>query len=479
MRRDALDAVVVGSGPNGLAAAVVLARAGLGVRVLEARDTPGGGCRSQELTLPGYLHDVCASVHPLGITSPLFAALPLADHGLTWVHPPALCAHPQLDGSAATLERDLDATAAGLGADGDAWRRLVGPLAEAWPALAPELLGPLWHRPRLPLPLARFGLMALRSARGLAEARFRGPGARALLAGLAAHGALPLERAGTAAFALVLAAAGHRGGWPLVRGGSQGLIDALVSLLRSLGGELETGRAVTSPGDLPSARAVLWDVTPRQLLRIAGDRLPAAYARRLRAFRPGPGAFKLDWALAEPIPWASAPCHRAGTVHLGGTLEELAAAERAVAEGRPPERPYAIVVQASRFDPSRAPAGRHTAWAYGHLPNGSPFDLTERLEAQVERFAPGFRDCVLARHALGPTALEAYNPNYLGGDIAGGAPTLAQTWARPVAGPRPYAVPVPGWYLCSASTPPGGGVHGMAGARAAELALAEVWGSME
>lgn len=470
------DAVIVGSGPNGLAAAVVLARAGLSVRVLEARDTPGGGCRSAELTLPGFTHDVCAAVHPMGVTSPLFQALPLADHGLEWVHPPALLAHPLDDGTAAVLERDLGATARGLGEDGEIWEDLLAPLAEGWPRLAADLLAPAAHLPRSPVLLARFGLSALRSAEGLARSRFRSPRARALVAGLAAHGAVPLEHAGSAAFALALAAAGHRGGWPLVRGGSQALADALASLLRSLGGELRLGAEVSSAGDLPPARAVLWDVTPRQLLRIAGARLPPAYARRLRRFRYGAGVFKLDWALAEPIPWAAPECRRAGTVHLGGTLEEIAASERAVAGGRPPERPYAIAVQPSLFDPTRAPAGRHTAWAYCHVPNGSDVDLTGRIEAQLERFAPGFGDCVLARSALGPAALEAHNPNYVGGDIGGGVQDLAQTLTRPIAGPRPYAVPVPGWYLCSSSTPPGGGVHGMCGYHAARLALRQVFG---
>ncbi|MHB8766883.1 MAG: phytoene desaturase family protein, partial [Deferrisomatales bacterium] len=374
------------------------------------------------------------------------------------------------------LERDLGATARGLGADGAAWEALLAPLVEGWPRLAADLLAPVAHRPGAPWLLARFGLSALRSARGLAQARFGGPRARALTAGLAAHGGLPLERAGTAAFALVLAAAGHRGGWPLVRGGSQGLADALASLLGSLGGEVQTGTEIRTAADLPPARAVLWDVTPRQLLRIAGARLPPAYARRLRRYRYGAGAFKLDWALSEPIPWAVPECRRAATVHLGGTLEEIAASEGSVARGRPPERPYVIAVQPTLFDPSRAPAGRHTAWAYCHLPNGSTFDMTGRLEAQIERFAPGFRDCILARSAQGPAALEAHNPNYLGGDIGGGAQDLAQTWARPVAGPRPYAVPVPGWYLCSSSTPPGGGVHGMCGYHGARLALREVFG---
>lgn len=473
---EAPDALVVGSGPNGLAAAVALARQGLSVAVWEAKETPGGGCRSAELTLPGFTHDVCAAVLPLGISSPFLRSLPLGEGGLGWVHSPAPLAHPLDDGSAVLLERDLEATVAGLGPDAEAWRGLVGPLAKAWFGLAEDLLAPPLHWVRHPVAYARFGLLALRSARALAESRFRGPRARALFAGLAAHGVLPLERAGTAAFGLTLGAAGHAAGWPLVRGGSRGLIDALEAHLRSLGGEVRVNAPVERAQDLPAAGAVLWDVTPRQLLAIGGRSLPGPYRRALRRFRYGPGVFKVDWALLDPIPWAAPECRRAATIHLGGTLEEIAASERTVARGRAPERPYVILVQPTLFDPTRAPPGQHTAWAYCHVPSGSAEDLTARIEAQVERFAPGFRECVLARSTRGPREMEAENPNYVGGDIGGGVQDLRQTFARPVPALRPYRTPFPGWYLCSSSAPPGGGVHGMCGFHAARAALKDLPG---
>jgi phytoene dehydrogenase-like protein len=468
------DAVVVGAGPNGLAAAVELAREGLSVEVREAGETAGGGCRSRELTLPGFTHDVCAAVHPLGVSSPFLRQLPLADRGLAWVHPPAPLAHP-LDGATAVLlERDLDATAAGIRPDARAWRELFAPLAEAWFDLVEDLLAPPLHRVRHPLAYARFGLLALRSARGLAETRFRGDRARALFAGLAAHAVLPLEKAGTAAFGLTLAAAGHAAGWPLVRGGSQSLADALAAHLTSLGGTLRTGAPVERAEDLPPARLVLWDVSPRRLVSLGGRNLPAPYRRALGRFRHGPGVFKVDWALSEPIPWAAPECRQAATVHLGGTLEEIAASERAPWRGRISERPYVILVQPTLFDPARAPTGRHTAWAYCHVPSGWAGDETRRIEDQVERFAPGFRECVLARSTLGPREMEAYNPNYVGGDIGGGVQDLRQTFARPAPSLHPYRAGAPGWYLCSASAPPGGGVHGMCGYGAARAALADL-----
>jgi phytoene dehydrogenase-like protein len=470
----AYDAVVVGSGPNGLAAAIAIAQAGKSVLVLEARETIGGGCRSAELTLPGFVHDVCSAIHPLGLGSPFFKTLPLGDHGLEWIHPPAPVAHPLDDGTAVVVERSVDETAAGLGPDAAAYRRLMGPLAAEWDALAPELLAPL-HVPRRPLILARFGLKAIRSASSLAKARFRGERARAVFAGIAGHSILPLERTATAAIGLVLGALTHAVGWPLPRGGSRRIAEALAAHLRALGGEIRTGAPVESLDALPPARAVLCDVTPRQLLGLAGDRLRGRYRRALERYRYGPAAFKLDFALSGTIPWKAAACARAATVHLGGTLEEIAASEAAVARGEHPERPFVLLVQPSLFDTSRAPAGRHTAWAYCHVPNGSTVDVRARIEAQIERFAPGFRDLVLARSVLTPARLQEQNPNYVGGDINGGAQDLGQMFTRPAARIVPYSTPVRGLYICSSSTPPGGGVHGMCGYHAARAALRELF----
>jgi phytoene dehydrogenase-like protein len=464
------DAIVVGSGPNGLAAAITLADAGRSVLVLEAAQTVGGGCRSAELTLPGFVHDVCSAVHPLVAGSPFFRSLPLADLGVELVHPPAPLAHPLPDGTAVVLERSVAATAAGLGPDAAAYRRLAGPLVRDAEALLDGVLGPPLRPPRHPLPLARLARHGLRSAVALGR-RFEGERARALLAGMAGHSFQPLDAPLTAGFGLVLMVLGHAVGWPVVRGGSGRLADGLATHLRALGGEILTGRRVTSLDELPAARTVLLDVTPRQAVAIAGARLPAPYRRRLDRYRYGPGAFKVDWALAGPIPWRSADCARAATVHVGGTMAEIAAAERAVAAGEHPERPFVLLAQQTLADPARAPAGRHTAWAYCHVPSGSPVDMTERIERQVERFAPGFRDLILARASRGPARLERENPNHVGGDISGGVQDLRQTLARPVARPDPYATPLDGVYLCSSSTPPGGGVHGMCGHLAARSAL--------
>lgn len=469
------DAVVVGSGPNGLSAAVTLAREGLSVGVLEANATPGGGTRTAELTRSGFHHDVCSAVHPLAAGSPFLSRLPLGEHGLRWIQPPLPLAHPLDEGPPALLDRSLDRTVEGLEEDGPAYRRLVGPLVEAWRPLFREVLGPL-RVPSHPLLLLRFGLRALPPSRAVWRLAFRGEPARALYAGLAAHSFLPLERPPSSAIALVLGVAGHAVGWPIPAGGSGRIAEALAAHLRALGGELHTGRRVRDLGDLPPARARLLAVTPRQLLRIAGPRLPAGYRRRLAGYRYGPGAFKLDWALSEPIPWRSAACARAGTLHLGGSAAEVAAGEAAVWRGEHPERPFVLLAQPSRFDPERAPEGSHTAWAYCHVPNGSAADMTGRIEAQVERFAPGFRDCVLARHVMGPAQLEARNANCVGGDINGGSQELGQLFARPVARAVPYATPLRGLYLCSASTPPGGGVHGMCGFHAARAALRREFG---
>ena len=464
------DAVVVGSGPNGLAAAVELARAGRSVLVREAAETVGGGLRSGELTLPGFVHDLCSAIHPMGVASPFFRTLPLPEHGLEWIEPPAPLAHPLEGEEAAVLLRSVAETADGLGADAESYRALFGPLVASWTQLESAVLGPLVRVPRHPLALARFGLSGLQPAASLARRRFGGEPGRALFAGLAGHSTLSLDNVGSASFGLVLGTAGHAVGWPLPRGGSQRIADALASYLRSLGGEIQTSAPVESLDEL-SAATVLCDVTPRQLLRLAGERLPPRYRRRLERFRYCPGVFKLDWALSGPIPWTAPACARAGTVHLGGTLDEIAASERAPARGETSERPFVLLAQPSLFDASRAPEGRHTAWAYCHVPNGSTVDMTEAIERQIERFAPGFRERILARSASAPADLERRNPNLVGGDIGGGSNELRQLVARPVLRPVPYATPLEGVYLCSSSTPPGGGVHGMCGYLAARAAL--------
>lgn len=462
--------MVVGSGPNGLAAAIVLARAGRPVSLIEGADEVGGGCRSAELTLPGFVHDTCSTVHSLALVSPFLRTLPLAQHGFEPLHPGAPLAHPLDDGSAVLLERSVDETARALGADREPYRSLFGPLVRDFDALAEEILGPL-RPPRHPLVMARFGLSAMRSAVGLARSRFEGERARALLAGCCAHSILSLRTPASAAFGLVLAASAHKVGWPVARGGSGRLAEALAAYLRSLGGEIETGRFVESLDEVPVDGATLVDVTPRQLLAMAGARLPDGYRRRLGRYRYGPGVFKLDWALDGPIPWTAAEVARAGTVHVGGTLDEIAASEEAVTHGRHSDRPFVLLVQSSVFDPTRAPEGKHTAWAYCHVPHGSSRDMTAAIEAQVERFAPGFADLVIGRSAMGPAEVERRNPNYVGGDINGGVQDLRQLFTRPVARLDPYSTPVPGLFICSSSTPPGGGVHGMSGYHAARSAL--------
>jgi phytoene dehydrogenase-like protein len=468
--RTELDAVVVGAGPNGLAAAIEIARAGRSVRVFEAEPTAGGGCRTAEVTLPGFRHDICSAIHPLAVASPLFRSLPLAELGVEWVHPGVPLAHPLDDGSVAVLRRSVDETAAGLEPDERAYRRVMKPLVGAGYQLVDEILGPL-RFPRHPISLAGFGLRGVRSASSLLRHRFSGEAARALLAGNAAHSMLPLDRPPTAAFGLTLAMMGHLVGWPMAKGGSQTVADAMAKHLQSLGGEIETGLRVESLQQLPPHRAVLFDLTPRQIVRLAGSALPPRYLRRLERYRYGPGVFKLDWALDGPIPWTASECAGAGTVHLGGGFQEVVAGEAAVWRGEHPERPFVLLAQQSLFDPTRAPPGKHTAWGYCHVPNGSTFDMTERIEAQVERFAPGFRDLILARSAMPPSEIERHNANYVGGDINAGVQDLRQLFTRPVARLSPYTTPNPELFICSASTPPGGGVHGMCGLFAARAVL--------
>jgi phytoene dehydrogenase-like protein len=466
-----VDAVVVGSGPNGLAAAVTLAQAGLSVTVFEAADTIGGGTRTAELTVPGLLHDVCSAVHPLGVASPYLSSLPLADHGLTWLWPDIELAHP-LDGDrAGVLLRSVDATATWLGADGDAWRRSFGRLSERFDAVATEILQPVLHRPEHPGDLARFGLRAAWPATRFAR-RFATDEARGLFAGCAAHAMTPLSWPVTAAVGSMFIAAGHNLGWPVAAGGSQSIAAALAGLLKSLGGTIETGVRITSLADLPEHRVALFGTSAGALADIAGDQLPARYRRALRGWRHGPGVFKLDLAVEGEIPWRAAACRLAGTVHVGGTIESIAVAEREVHRGVMPEHPFVLVAQQYLADPSRSVGDVHPVWAYAHVPSGYPHDVSETIIAEIERFAPGFRDRVVARHVMSPADLESYNPNYVGGDIAGGANGPWQLLARPRLAPDPYATGVPGVYLCSSATPPGAGVHGMCGHLAANQALA-------
>ena len=464
------DAIVVGSGPNGLAAAIELARAGKSVLVLEAVGTVGGGCRSSELTLPGFVHDVCSAIHPLAVASPFMASLPLGEHGLEMVHPGVPLAHPLDDGTAVVLQRSVEATAEDLGADAAAYRKLMAPLVRGAGGLVDDVLGPL-RVPRHPLVLARFGLAAVRSTSAFVNAKFEGPRAKALFAGIAAHSMMSLGRHLTAAYGLMLGVIAHSAGWPLSRGGSQSIVDAMAAYLRSLGGVVTTGMEVTSLEDLPSSRAVLFDLGPQQIARVAGEQLPARYRRRLGKFRYGMGVFKLDLALDGPIPWKAEECLQAGTLHLGATLEEIAASEDAVLRGEHPSRPYVLAAQQSLFDDSRAPAGKHTVWAYCHVPNGSTVDMTEPIEDQIERFAPGFRDKIIARHTITAADYESYNANYIGGDINGGVQDVRQLFTRPVTRVSPYTTPNRRLYICSSSTPPGGGVHGMCGYFAARAAL--------
>jgi phytoene dehydrogenase-like protein len=467
------DAVVVGSGPNGLAAAIVMAQAGRSVVVFEAQPTIGGGARSAELTLPGFVHDVCSAVHPFARASPFFRTLPLEAYGLEWIEPPVMLAHPFDDGGCAAIYRSVNDTAERLGVDGTSYRRLVGTVVDSWPQIEDAVLGPLrW--PRHPLALARFGWRALDSADAVVRASFTDGRTRALFAGISAHGMLPLDRRPTAAIGLVLNVIAHAAGWVIPRGGAQQLTNALAAHLRSLGGEIVAGQPVRSLADLPAARAILCDLSPKPFLRIAGRQLPSWYRRKLERYRYGMAAFKVDWALEAPIPWRAAECARAGTVHLGATLDEIGRSELDAWKGRISHRPFVLLAQPTAFDPSRAPSGRHTIWTYCHVPHGSDADMLPAIQRQIERFAPGFGDRVLARTITRPADIERHNANFVGGDIGAGVTDLWQLFTRPTW--RTYSTPVRGLYLCSAATPPGVGVHGMCGYFAARRALSEVLG---
>lgn len=473
--KDKYDAIVVGSGPNGLAAAITLQREGLQVLLLEAKETVGGGTRTAELTLPGFHHDVCSAIHPMGAASPFLRSLPLHEFGLAYIHPEVLAAHPFDNGTAAALRQSLETTAAGLAEDGPAYRKLFEPLVRNWPLIDSHILGPMLKIPSKPWALAGFGLKALQSGRQVA-ARYRGKEARGLWAGIVAHSMIPLESLTSSAIAFVLTIAGHRSGWPIPRGGSQRIADAMAAYFRSLGGMIQTRTTITQLADLPEAKILLFDVSPKQLLDICGDRLSSLYRWQLKRHRYGMGVFKVDWALRESVPFKAVEARDAGTVHLGGTFEEIARSERDVWEGKHPERPFVLFAQQSVFDDTRAPLGQHTGWAYCHVPNGSTQDMTKAITAQVERFAPGFQDTVLATHTFNTMAMERYNPNYIGGDINGGVVNIAQLFNRPALRFSPYRTSAKGIYLCSASTPPGGGVHGMGGYYAAKQALKDIFG---
>jgi len=467
------DAIVVGSGPNGLAAAITMQQAGLSVLLVEGKETIGGGMRSAELTLPRFVHDVCSAIHPLAACSPFFKTLPLEKHGLKFIEPTIAAAHPFDDGTAAALYRSIDQTAKELGQDEESYRKLIEPLIKNWPRIIAGILGPL-HFPKHPFEMARFGLKALTSANRLAK-RFHSKQAKGLWAGMTAHAIQPLSNAATSASGLLLMSAAHLQGWPMAKGGSQSIAKALASYFLSLGGTIETKFVVDSLSKLPSAKAILLDVTPRQLLKIAGHKFSSVYKWQLRRYRYGMGVFKIDWALNAPIPFTASECRQAGTVHLGNTFEEIAVSEQITAEGRHPQKPFVLLVQQSLFDRSRAPKGKHTAWAYCHVPNGSKADMTVQIEKQVERFAPGFRDQVIGRHVMNTAQLETYNPNYVGGDIIGGIMDLGQLFTRPALRFSPYKTSAKGIYICSSSTPPGGGVHGMCGYHAAKKALKDIF----
>ncbi|NBC26881.1 MAG: NAD(P)-binding protein [Bacteroidetes bacterium] len=468
------DAVIVGSGPNGLAAGIRLALEGLRVKIFEASDTVGGGMRTKELMQPGFRHDICSAIHPMAASSPFMSRLPLGEFGLEWIRPEYPLAHPMDDGPAAILQHDITATAEAFGADADAYRSVMEPIVHHWKELTNDFLGPLTF-PYHPLLMARFGLNAIKSA-GRFQRRYQTDLAKALFGGIAAHSILDLDEPITTAIGLVLGAAGHAVGWPLPRGGSQMIADSMAAYFESLGGEIETGTEVKSLNQLPAHTCVLFDLTPRQVVDIAGEQLPDNYKKRLEKFRYGAGVFKVDYILTEPVPWNDSRCQKAGTVHLGGTFDEISVSEKQMANGHHPDKPYVLVAQQSLFDDSRTPDDRHTLWAYCHVPSGSERNMTKEIEDQIERFAPGFRDTVEQRHTMTTSQFEAYNANYFGGDINGGRQDIWQLFTRPLHLVHPYATPAKGLYICSASTPPGGGVHGMCGYHAAMLALKKEFG---
>jgi phytoene dehydrogenase-like protein len=467
------DAIVVGAGPNGLSAAITLQQAGLSVLLIEGKDSIGGGMRSAQLTLPGFVHDICSAIHPMAALSPFFSQLPLQQHGLEYIFPPIAAAHPFDDGSAALLTHSINETARSLGEDEHTYRKLLQPLVNDWPKIAADILGPL-HFPSHPLTMARFGLKALQPSTRLAK-RFNTEKAKGLWAGMAAHSIQPLTNTATSAIAMVLMAAAHIRGWPLPKGGTASIGNALASYFVSLGGKIETNFYVKSLDELPSSHAVLFDVTPKQLLQIAGHRFSSLYKWQLQRYRYGMGVFKIDWALDAPIPFTAAGCRQAGTVHIGNTLKEITGSEQLTANGGHAEKPFVLLAQQSLFDPSRAPTGKHTAWAYCHTPNGSTRDMTTAIEKQIERFAPGFRDTILARHTMNTQQMEEYNANYIGGDINGGTIDIRQLFTRPALRWSPYATSAGGLYICSSSTPPGGGVHGMCGYHAAQKAMRDIF----
>ena len=467
------DAIVVGSGPNGLAAAITLRQEGLSVLLIEGKDVIGGGLTSAEFTLPGFVHDVCSAIHPLALGSPFFNTLPLADHGLTYLQPELAAAHPFDDGTAAVLANSVEETARLLGADEQTYLDIFKPLVRDWPTIAADVLGPL-HFPKHPITMGKFGLKALTSATYFAN-RFKTKEAKGLWAGMAAHAIQPLTNLSTSAIALVLMTAGHLKGWPIPQGGSKEIANALASYFISLGGRIQTGQFIKNLTELPSAKTVLFDVTPKQLLEIAGHKFSSIYKWQLERYRYGMGVFKIDWALDGPIPFTSQQVRKAGTVHIGNTLEEIALSEKITWEGKHSDKPYVLLAQQSLFDDTRAPEGKQVAWAYCHVPNGSTKDMTAIIEQQVERFAPGFKDLILARHTMNTSEVQAYNPNYIGGDINGGVIDLGQLFTRPALRSSPYRTSAKGLYICSSSTPPGGGVHGMCGYHAAKQALYDIF----
>ncbi|TSJ38807.1 NAD(P)/FAD-dependent oxidoreductase [Mucilaginibacter corticis] len=468
------DAVIVGSGPNGLAAAILLQQQGLSVLVIEGKDVIGGGLTTAELTLPSFKHDVCSAIHPMALASPFFRTLPLADHGLEYIFPGLAAAHPFDDGTAAILDHSIQTTALHLGADEREYTKIMQSVTAAWPLIDEDILGPL-HFPKHPLALAGFGLKALTSAGSFVN-RFKTKQARGLFAGMAAHSIQPLSNLSTAAIGLVLLATGHMKGWPIPKGGSSSIAKALSSYFTSLGGTIQTGLYITSLDQLPSAHAILFDITPKQLLQIAGHKFSVIYKWQLERYRYGMGVFKVDWALDGPIPFTAAECRKAGTIHLGNTFEEIAEGEILSSKGKIAETPFVLLAQQSLFDSSRAPQGKQTAWAYCHVPNDSTHDMTAIIENQVERVAPGFKDLILAKNTMNTAQVETYNPNYIGGDINGGIIDLAQLFTRPALRWSPYKTSAKGLYICSSSTPPGGGVHGMCGYNAAKRALKDVFG---